>query len=102
VAGTPGITLEGPAGPVAVKEGVICALRHIHMTPEDAMRFGLKDKSRVQVRVRSGQRETVFGDVLVRVSPSFRLAMHLDTDEGNAANIETGSTGTIDAIQAGE
>jgi len=101
IEGTPGITIEGTAGSVTVDKGVICAMRHIHMPPEDALRSGLKDKNRVQVRVHSGQRELIFGDVVVRVNPSFKLAMHLDTDEGNAANVTTGMTGTIDAIQTG-
>ncbi len=95
---TPGLTLEGPAGSVAIDKGVICAMRHIHMTPEDALRYGVRDKFTVRVRV-PGDRELVFGDVRVRVDPSFRLAMHIDTDEGNAANIRTGMTGYIDGIQ---
>jgi len=82
---TPGCTLEGPAGAVTLDRGVICALRHIHMTPADALRYGVRDKSYVRVRV-SGDRELVFGDVLVRVDPSFALAMHIDTDEANAAH----------------
>ncbi len=68
------------------------------MPPEDALRFGVHDKHMVRVRV-AGDRELIFGDVLVRVSPSYRLAMHIDTDEGNAADIHTGMTGTIEAIQ---
>jgi acetate kinase len=96
--GTPGCTLEGPAGSVKVDRGVICALRHIHMTPEDALRYGVRDKSVVRVRI-SGDRELVFGDVLVRVNPSFALAMHIDTDEANAANVRTGAKGYIDGIQ---
>ncbi|MBP7936992.1 MAG: acetate/propionate family kinase [Phycisphaerae bacterium] len=95
---TPGCTLEGPAGSVVLDRGVICALRHIHMTPADALRYGVKDKSTVRVRV-PGDRELVFGDVRVRVDSNFRLAMHIDTDEGNAANIRTGVTGCIDGIQ---
>ena len=83
---TPGCTLEGPSGSVQVDRGVICALRHVHMTPEDALRYGVRDKSFVRVRI-NGDRELVFGDVLVRVDPSFKLAMHIDTDEANAANI---------------
>jgi acetate kinase len=102
VDGTPGVTLEGTVGSVTVDQGVICALRHIHMSPEDALRFGLKDKNRVQVRVDGGDRELIFGDVLVRVNASFKLAMHLDTDEGNAANITTGRVGYIDGIQTQE
>jgi acetate kinase len=96
--GTPGCTLEGPAGSVHIDQGVICALRHIHMTPADALRYGLKDKSTVRVRV-SGDRELVFGDVLIRVNPNYSLAMHIDTDEANAANLKTGAQGFIEGIQ---
>jgi len=98
LANTPGITLEGPAGTTTIPRGVICAQRHIHMSPEDAMKRGLRDKYVVRVRV-EGDRELIFGDVVVRVNPNFRLAMHIDTDEGNAASIRTGMQGYIDAIQ---
>ena len=97
--GTPGCTLEGTAGTVELEKGVICALRHIHMTPADALRCGVRDKSIVRIRV-PGERELIFGDVLIRVDPSFRLAMHIDTDEGNAAGLQTGSLGEIDGIQS--
>jgi acetate kinase len=99
IADTPGCTLESPSGSVQVDRGVICALRHIHMTPEDAFRYGVRDKSVVRVRV-AGDRELVFGDVLVRVDPNFRLAMHIDTDEANAANVQTGTQGYIVGIQS--
>ena len=69
--GTPGCTLEGPAGSVTLERGVICALRHIHMTPEDALRYGVRDKSTVRVRV-PGDRELIFGDVRIRVDPNFQ------------------------------
>jgi propanediol utilization protein len=95
---TPGCTLEGPVASVALDRGVICALRHIHMTPSDALGYGVRDKSFVRVRV-AGDRELVFGDVLVRVDPNFALAMHIDTDEANAAHIQTGAQGYIDGIQ---
>jgi acetate kinase len=95
---SPGIAIEGPDKTITTDKGVICALRHIHMSPEDALRFGLRDKDMVIVRVKGG-RGLIFGDVLVRVNPSFKLAMHIDTDEANAANIKTGFTGYIDGIQ---
>jgi acetate kinase len=99
IADTPGCTLESPTGSVTVDRGVICALRHVHMTPEDALRYGVRDKSFVRVRI-AGDRELVFGDVLVRVDPNFALAMHIDTDEANAANVKTGAQGYIDSIQS--
>jgi acetate kinase len=95
---TPGITLEGPYGTSTLERGVICAQRHIHMTPEDALRFRVRDNYVVRVRI-EGERELIFGDVVVRVNPAFRLAMHIDTDEGNAGNIRTGMIGYIDEIQ---
>jgi len=94
---TPGITLEGPNGKVAIPQGVICSLRHIHLAPEDALFFGLRDRDLVQIRV-EGERALIFGDVLVRVDPQFKLNIHLDTDEANAAQIETGMIGFLEAI----
>jgi acetate kinase len=99
LAGTPGITLEGPYGSTSIERGVICAQRHIHMTPEDAMRFHVRDNYVVRVRI-EGERQLIFGDVVVRVNPAFRLAMHIDTDEGNAGNIQTGMLGYIEEIQS--
>jgi acetate kinase len=99
LANTPGLTLEGPKGAAQIPRGVICAQRHIHMSPEDAMNFRVRDKYVVRVRV-EGDRELVFGDVVVRVNPAYRLAMHIDTDEGNAANIRTGMRGYIEEIQS--
>ncbi|HJV94217.1 MAG TPA: acetate/propionate family kinase [Azonexus sp.] len=96
---TPGMTLEGPYGSSTLERGVICAQRHIHMSPEDAMRFRVRDNYVVRVRVQ-GARELIYGDVVVRVNPAFRLAMHIDTDEGNAANIRTGMLGYIEEIQS--
>ena len=98
IADTPGCSLEGPAGSVTLDRGVICAFRHIHMTPEDALRYGVRDKSIVRVRI-AGDRELIFGDVLVRVDPSFALAMHIDTDEANAADVQTGAEGFVAGIQ---
>jgi acetate kinase len=99
IADTPGCVLESPNGSVQIDSGVICALRHVHMSPEDALRYGVRDKSFVRVRI-AGNRELIFGDVLVRVDPTFKLAMHIDTDEGNAANVKTGARGYIDGIQS--
>jgi acetate kinase len=99
IADTPGCVLESANGSVQIDRGVICALRHVHMSPEDALRYGVRDKSFVRVRI-AGDRELIFGDVLVRVDPSFKLAMHIDTDEGNAANVKTGAKGYIDGIQS--
>jgi acetate kinase len=99
IADTPGCVLESPNGNVQIDRGVICALRHVHMSPEDALRYGVRDKSFVRVRI-AGDRELIFGDVLVRVDPSFKLAMHIDTDEGNAGNVKTGAKGYIDEIQS--
>ncbi|MBU2572906.1 MAG: acetate/propionate family kinase [Elusimicrobia bacterium] len=98
LAGTPGLTLEGPKGTLVLDKGLILAQRHIHMPPEDALSFGLMDRDVVQVRI-AGGRELVFGDVTVRVHPSFRLAMHLDTDEANAAQIKTGQFGALVSLQ---
>ncbi len=99
LANTPGLTLEGPYGSAVIERGVICAQRHIHMSPEDAMRFRVRDNYVVRVRV-AGERELIFGDVVVRVNPAFRLAMHIDTDEGNAGNLKTGMLGYIEEIQS--
>lgn len=85
IAGSAGCKIVGPAGEIEISEGVIVAKRHIHMTPEDAQAFGVTDKQIVKVKVENNDRTTVFGDVVVRVSPKFKLAMHVDTDEANAA-----------------
>lgn len=87
--------LVGPKGEVELKEGVIIAKRHIHMTPEDAENYGVKDKQVVSVKIDSPERSLVFGDVVVRVSPKFKLAMHIDTDESNAVMAGRDATGVI-------
>lgn len=87
---SPGVTLIGPHGTLTLESGLICARRHIHMTPADAERFGVKNKDVVEVAIDSDGRDLVFGDVLIRVSEKYRLEMHIDTDEGNAAEINPG------------
>lgn len=96
--GSPGITLEGPKGKYTLPKGVICSVRHVHMSPEDALSFGLKDRDIVKIEVQ-GERTLTYGDVLVRVHPDFRLSMHIDTDEANAANIRTGMEGILVDVQ---
>jgi acetate kinase len=100
VAGSVGARLIGPAGELVIKEGVICAWRHIHMTPADAARFGVADKDVVDVAIDSDGRNLVFGDVLVRVSDRFTLEMHIDTDEANAAEISSGDAGALVSVAA--
>lgn len=85
VAGSGACKLVGPKGEVELKEGVISAKRHIHMEPADAEELGVKEKEIVSVKLDTNSRSLVFNDVVVRVNPNFRLAMHIDTDESNAA-----------------
>ena len=93
--GSAPIILEGPAGTLHLREGLICAKRHIHMAPADAERFGVRDGDEVEVRISGGTRDLTFGDVLIRVSPMFVLEMHIDTDEANAAELDTGASGGL-------
>ena len=95
LAGTPGVTLEGPYGRAELTQGLISARRHIHASPQDAARLGIRDGETVQVRIDSNGRDLTFGDVTVRVAPDFRLELHLDTDEANAAAIESGATAEL-------
>ncbi|MCQ2456998.1 MAG: phosphate propanoyltransferase [Clostridia bacterium] len=85
IAGSGACKIVGPAGEVEIAEGVIAAKRHIHFTPEEAAAAGVEDKEIVSVKIDSDGRSTTFGDVVVRVSPKFSAAMHIDTDESNAA-----------------
>ena len=85
LAGTPGIKLVGPAGELEITEGVVIAKRHIHMTPADAKEFGITDKQIVKVAMNTS-RPLVFDDVVCRVHETYALAMHIDTDECNAAS----------------
>ena len=95
IAGTNGCTLVGPCGTVELKEGVIAAKRHIHMTTKDAEYYGLTNGQIVEVKVETNGRTTTFGDTVVRVSDSYALAMHIDTDEANAAAIAGSVQGEI-------
>ena len=86
LAGSPGCTVTGPCGSVELTQGCIIAKRHIHLTPEDAERFGVEDKEIVQVKV-GGERALIFDEVICRVSPSYATFMHVDYDEINAASL---------------
>ncbi len=95
VAGSGACKLVGPKGEVELTEGVIAAKRHIHMTPADAESYGVKDSQVVSVKIDSNGRSLVFGDVVIRVSDKYALAMHIDTDESNAAGCTPGLMGEI-------
>lgn len=95
IKGSAGCKLIGPKGEIEITEGVIAAKRHIHMTPDDAAAFGVKDTQVVKVAVETDGRSLTFGDVVVRVSPKYALAMHIDTDESNAASIAPGTMGEV-------
>lgn len=94
VSGTPGVTLIGPAGTVTLNQGVIAAQRHIHLTPEDARNFGVKDKQVVKLQTFTA-RPVIFQNVAVRVSPEFASYVHLDYDEANACGFAKGDLGRI-------
>ena len=95
IAGSGACKMVGPCGEVELSEGVIVAKRHIHMTTADAAAMGLVDKQVVSVKVPSNGRNLIFGDVVVRVSDKYALAMHIDTDESNAGAIAPGTMGEI-------
>ena len=95
IKGSGACKLVGPKGTYELPVGVIIAKRHIHMTPSDAKRLGLEDRQVVQVKSDYAQRSLIFGDVVVRVNENFSLAMHIDTDESNAANLAPGYFGEI-------
>jgi propanediol utilization protein len=93
--GTPGCKLVGPKGTIELEKGVIVAKRHIHMTPLEASRAHVKDNDEVFVITQSYERGLIFADVVVRVSPTFKLSMHVDTDEANAFANDDSPTGAI-------
>jgi putative phosphotransacetylase len=94
IAGSGSITIEGPCGTLEVKEGVIIAHNHIHVTEADSKRLNLKDKERVSVEVYS-ERPIIFNDVIIRVSKDFSCRMHIDFDEANAASVQGFTLGRI-------
>ena len=94
VAGSPGITLEGERGSVTLPQGVIAAQRHVHLTPEDAVKLGVKNGQTVRLQTYT-VRPSVFGDVAVRVSPDFASYVHLDYDEANACGFRKGDLGRL-------
>lgn len=100
-ADTPGIAVAGERGAVVLGSGVIVARNHVHMSDEEARSFGVSNGDRLSVRS-LGDRPVVFADVAVRVSPAFRLEMHIDLDEANAANLKTGDVVRLLGNSAGE
>ncbi|KEO84212.1 propanediol utilization protein [Tumebacillus flagellatus] len=86
---TPGITVIGPQGQVTLTQGVIVAKRHVHFSPEDARRYGVRDGQSLTLRT-TGERGLIFENVTARVSPKYKLDFHLDTDEANAAGLQSG------------
>ncbi|MEA4824144.1 MAG: phosphate propanoyltransferase [Clostridiaceae bacterium] len=94
IEGSAGCELIGPCGSVTIDKGVIVAKRHIHMTPEEAKELGLENGQIVSVKT-NGSRPVVFGDTVVRVSPKFAKAMHIDVDEANAAGLTAADKGEI-------
>jgi propanediol utilization protein len=102
LAGTPGVTVVGPAGRCALLTGVISARRHIHMSDHDASRLGMHDGQRVQVRIDSDGRDLIFDDVTVRIRPDFQLELHLDTDEANAAGVAHGDWAELQGMRGAQ
>ncbi len=97
--GSEPITIQGPRGQITIKEGLICAARHIHMHTSDGETFGVHDGDLVQVKV-DGIRGVIFSNVLIRVSPKYKLEMHIDLDEANAAGIKNGQLGEIITVES--
>lgn len=95
LAGSGACKLVGPCGEIEISEGVIAAKRHIHLDPATAEKFGVADKQNVFVKIETAERTTIFGDVVIRVSPKFAPAMHIDTDEANAAGVSGAVMGEI-------
>jgi propanediol utilization protein len=88
IEGTTGAYIMGPKGMLEMKNGVIRAARHVHMSPSDAAFYGVKHLDRVTLRVESDGCDTRFDDMIVRVDPTFKLEVHIDTDEANACDLD--------------
>lgn len=99
IKGSEPITIQGPRGQITINEGLICAARHIHMHTSDGAAFGVNDGDLVQVKV-DGVRGVIFSNVLIRVSPKYKLEMHIDLDEANAAGIKNGQLGEIAVFES--
>ena len=102
IQGTPGCTLIGPNGSIEIDKGVIVAKRHIHMTPDEAITLRVRDNDEVFVLTKSYGRALIYADVVVRVSPKFALAMHVETDEANAFASDSTPSGTILKLFGGQ
>lgn len=98
VASSPGVLIRGSSGELKLEEGLICAVRHIHMNPAEAQQLGVDHGYVVMVKIK-GSRELIFGDVVVRVHPEYNLRLHIDTDEGNAAGVTEKTMARIVQIQ---
>ncbi|MFD1736619.1 phosphate propanoyltransferase [Bacillus salitolerans] len=101
IEGSPAITIQGPRGQIKLEKGLICAARHIHMHTSDAEKLEVRDGEHVQIKV-AGERGVIFDHVLIRVSPHYRLEMHIDLDEANAAHIQNGQIGTLIKLKGGK
>lgn len=95
IEGSAPVTIVGPRGIVSLSEGCIIANRHVHMSPDDAARFGVRDGDYIDVDVASGTRKSRWFDVQIRVHKDFRLEMHVDTDDANSAGLKNGSVVTV-------
>ena len=95
IEGSAPVTIVGPRGVVSLSEGCIIANRHVHMSPDDAARFGVADGDYIDVDVMSGTRKSRWFDVQIRVHKDFRLEMHVDTDDANSAGLKNGSVVTV-------
>ena len=95
IKGSGSCKIIGPAGEIEISEGVIAAKRHVHMTVADGEKYGIKDKQILTVKIPTAERSLIFGDVVARVSDKYALAMHIDTDEANAALVAGSCIGEI-------